>query len=84
MADAGDRSIPGYANPKCYAKALCECSAKVDDEHYVSKNALEKIAREKHDLRPESWLSGTGVMEEKGISSLTSRVLCFASTATAV
>ena len=54
MADAGDKSISGYANPKCYAKAVCECSAKVDDEHYVSENALEKITQ------PEGYIVSVG------------------------
>jgi hypothetical protein len=51
MADnnkASDRTIPipGYSNPKCYARALKGCCEKMTGEHTVSKAVLKRISQE--------------------------------------
>jgi hypothetical protein len=77
MAGEGNKSVPGYENPKCFARGLCECSAKVDDEHYVSDTALTKIARGQSTIFVQNLgFQDRNVLEERGISSLTSRILC--------
>jgi hypothetical protein len=77
MTNHGDTSIPGYAHPKCFARALCECSAKTNDEHYVSDTALTKISRGKSTIFVQNLgFQDRNVIEEKGIASLTSRILC--------
>lgn len=77
MKNHGNKSIPGHANPKCYARELCECSAKVDDEHYVSDTALTKIVKGKTTVFVQNLgFQDRNVSEERGIDKLTSRILC--------
>ncbi len=38
------KSIPGFANPRCYARPLGGCCRQMSGEHYVSRAMLKLIA----------------------------------------
>jgi hypothetical protein len=68
----------GYKNPGCYARALSDCSAKLTQEHVVSKNFLKRLEA------PTGFFDGYGVPLGPGqfppfkasSASLSPKVLC--------
>ncbi len=69
----------GQANPRCYMRALADCSEKISREHYMSKTILEALCEEGD--RPQLQVSGLPWMGPGETVNLTpnalaSKVLC--------
>ena len=75
------KPVPGFKNPKCFARSLGGCCVKINLEHYVSEGILKLIHGrfgEETDIVPVQNLAfqPRNVLEEKGIGSLTAHILC--------
>jgi hypothetical protein len=77
------KPIPGFQNPKCYAKGVGDCCRKLSAEHWVSKSIIELIDEGRG--RKSKVVSVTrskpqelGVPRILGIGNLTGKVLCVA------
>jgi hypothetical protein len=68
-------SDPPFANPKCYAKCLNDCSPKMSGEHYFTYDILRKITKDPRGvfLRGVPWQpEGIWLQPE----SVTANILC--------
>src|SRR5919197_3828938 len=63
----------GYANPKCYARELGDCSQQISREHYISK-AL--IARMESIGIAGFGFQEPGTIKTVGLQSVVSKILC--------
>jgi hypothetical protein len=79
----GDRqkSVPGFANPKCYARALKGCSVQMSGEHPLSRALLELIDQELGELSKAVEIRNLafqtpGESKRFGINKLESNILC--------
>ncbi len=76
------KAIPGFQNPKCYARALGSCSRQIDNEHYISRSILERIpdptvlTSKAVLVRNLSFQQQADVLEPIGVGNLTSKMLC--------
>jgi len=68
-------STTGFSHPKCYARALADCSTKISTEHYVSKSVLN-ILGDFHVRSNTSWLAPTAKSQPLPASVLGSNILC--------
>ena len=78
---SGQKPIPGFSNPRCYAHALKGCSPKMSGEHPVSKAILKRVHHEftesdlvevknmAFQLRGASEMFSVGVLESKILCS---------------
>lgn len=46
----GRQSKPGFGHPRCFARALLECSTEIDQEHYVPETSLLAITHGKESI----------------------------------
>lgn len=67
--------MANFSHPQCYARALCDCSAKLSREHYVSNSVLKLLGVE-HIISHASWLSPEQCSRPLPVSALSSKVLC--------
>ena len=69
---------PFFGNPNCYARALGDCSARINREHYVSSSVLSDVAEGEASVLVQNlgFQQKKGELEGRGISSLVARVLC--------
>ena len=67
-----------FGNPNCYARALGDCSARINREHYVSSSVLSDVAEGEASVLVQNlgFQQKKGELEGRGISSLVARVLC--------
>jgi hypothetical protein len=71
----------GYAHPKCYARQLLDCSAKISLEHVISNDVLQEL---KHDgkvkianVRPRAWkVAERNSFALRGPKELRAPILC--------
>ena len=75
------KPIPGFQNPKCYARNLGSCCKKVSAEHWVSKSILELVEhgrgkKSKIVAVARSTPDQEGITEDRGVASLTGKMLC--------
>lgn len=75
------KSIPGFANPKCYARALGGCCRQMSGEHPVSRALLKRVDQELGDLSNEVEVRNLAfqprdVPQRFGVGSLESKILC--------
>jgi len=77
------KPIPGFRNPKCYARGVGACCRKITAEHWVSKSIIEQID-EGHGTRSQvvsitkSRPQQPGPTRLLGIGNLTGKILCAA------
>lgn len=64
----------GYAHPRCYARALNDCSDKITKEHTIARSTMAAMGP-RILVKGHSWLP-EGQWAEVGQSSLVSKVLC--------
>lgn len=64
-----------HANPRCYARALGDCSAKISGEHYISKEVIALWA-EDDIVATNVRGSEAGEMSLRSLDSLASNILC--------
>ncbi len=75
------KPIPGFSNPKCYARALGGCCIQMSGEHPIPKAILELIDQElgekslSVDVRNMAF-QRRGTVQTIGIGSLESKILC--------
>ena len=66
-----------FSNPRCYARALHDCTRKMSREHFISESVLKiiEVPNKGMTISGPNWLTEG---EERNISlaSLTSKVLC--------
>lgn len=63
----------GYSHPRCYARALEDCSTKISREHYVSAGLLKEIGEEPL-MQGLPFLEGES--KRLSVASLASKMLC--------
>ncbi len=68
----GPAGATGYAHPKCYARDLQDCSTKISNEHYFSRDLLLTIG-ETFTAEGLPFLDGPRAMSPK---SLAAKILC--------
>jgi hypothetical protein len=74
-------SVPGFANPKCYARALKGCSTQMSGEHPLSRAILERIDQELGELSRAVEVRNLafqtpGEPKRFGVNKLESNILC--------
>jgi hypothetical protein len=77
------KPIPGFQNPKCYARSLGGCCKKISAEHWLSKSILELVEhghgkKSKVVAFTRSTPEREGITEDRGVGSLTGKMLCVA------
>lgn len=65
-----------YANPKCYARALHDCSKTISGEHYISDGILQQISDEGQILVAGLPRTETGNFKQIAAKTLKPRILC--------
>jgi len=68
-------SRTGIANRRCYAKVLCDCSARLSTEHYISRCVLERI-EDSGGVFASGLAWADGEAKKVSAASMGSRVLC--------
>jgi hypothetical protein len=63
-------------NPSCYLSPMCNCSAKLSKEHFVSRNILEKLTKDTLKFENAGHFFGGKNFVEIGIDGFSSKVLC--------
>ncbi len=63
----------GLQLPRCYARAMNDCSPVLSAEHYISRNVLEALGGKFRVQRPRWWGEGT---RELNSDALTAKILC--------
>jgi len=64
------------ANPSCYLSSMYNCSTKMTREHFVSRNILQKITKDKLTVENAAHFFGGKNRIEIGIDAFTAKVLC--------
>lgn len=67
--------LTGYAHPKCYARALADCSAEITREHYVSNAVLKLLPLKEMQIHNAPFLA-PGQVIGASQASMPSKVLC--------
>ncbi len=75
------RPVPGFGNPKCYARGLTGCCVKISGEHWVSESIIELVERGRGKKSnfvsvKKSSFQERGAKKTLGTSSLTGNILC--------
>ncbi len=70
------RPRTGYAHPKCYARALSDCSEKITGEHYLSAVVLRRIANAEGFVYVAGVAWKDGVTKRLRVEDLVTRKLC--------
>lgn len=64
-----------FSHPRCYARLLGNCSARLSREHYVSAAVL-RLLGEEHTISNASWLAPGQRSNPLPVGALSSRILC--------
>ena len=75
------KSVPGFGNPKCYARELGGCCVQMSGEHWVSESILGLVEHGRGKVSKavsvtKSSSQERGVKRSLGIASLTGKILC--------
>lgn len=65
-----------FSNPSCYLSCMSSCSAKISREHFISRNILEKLTKDKLKFESAAHFFGGQNQVEIGIDGFASKVLC--------
>lgn len=67
----------GFSNPKCFARALNDCSAEITKEHFISEAVLKLINTDGKAMKISGprWLK-KGEERRVSISSMSAHILC--------
>jgi len=65
-----------FANPSCYLSCMSNCTEKISREHFISKNILEKLTKDKLQFENAGHFFGGKSQVEIGIDGFASKVLC--------
>jgi hypothetical protein len=74
------KSIPGFANPSCYARAIKGCCLRMSGEHPLSRAILKRIPQEFTESKTievrNMAFQPKDTMQSFGVGRLESKVLC--------